>query len=89
MLQMAPPPKLPPITNAERPHGRLQFRMQLILLAAATVFVTAWLCTMGAVAAVLSVVVAKHILVALLLMGLGVDRERPQLDSDYPKWPVM
>jgi hypothetical protein len=76
MLRMTPPPQAPRISTAERPHGRLRFRLQLILLAAATVFVTAWLCTMGAVAAVLAIVVAKHILVALLLMGVGVDRER-------------
>lgn len=76
MFQMAPPPHAPRIAIADLPQGRLRFRLQLILLAAATVFVTAWLCTMGAVVAVLSVVVAKHILVALLVMGLGVDRDR-------------
>lgn len=75
MLQVTPP--RPPWTStADRPHGRMHFRLQLILLATATVLVTAWLCTMGAVAAVLALVVAKHILVALLLMGLGVDRNR-------------
>jgi hypothetical protein len=46
----------------------------------ATIIVTAWLCTLGPLPAVLSLVVAKHILVAFLVMGLGVDSKRhPEL----------
>jgi hypothetical protein len=33
------------------------------------VLVTVWLCNFGAVSAILSIMVAKHILVAILMMG--------------------
>jgi hypothetical protein len=50
--------------------------MNLVLLASATVLLTAWFCTMGAIPGVIAVIVAKHILVALLAMGVGIDRRR-------------
>ena len=50
--------------------------MRLIVYAAVTVFVTAWFCTMGPVPAILALVVAKHVLVAILLMGVGMDRAK-------------
>jgi hypothetical protein len=38
-----------------------------------TVLITAWLCTLGAIPAILGLMVAKHVLVAIVMMGLGVD----------------
>lgn len=55
---------------------RLQRRLQQVTLAAATVFITAWCVTLGSVAAVVSLAVAKHVLVAILVMGLEVDAPR-------------
>jgi hypothetical protein len=40
------------------------------------VLITGWLCTFGAIAAILALMTAKHILVAILVMGLGVDAQR-------------
>lgn len=62
----------------DRPNGGLHTRLRLILYSAVTIFLTAWFCTMGPIPAILSIVVAKHVLVAILLMGLGVDRARNQ-----------
>ena len=74
MIDMAPPPQMPAVTLEDRPGGHLHFRLKLIAWGTVTVFITAWLCTMGPIPAVLALVVAKHILVAILLMGVGVDR---------------
>jgi hypothetical protein len=38
-----------------------------------TVLATGWLCTLGALAAIIALMVAKHVLVAVLLIGLKVD----------------
>jgi hypothetical protein len=38
-----------------------------------TILATGWLCTFGAIPAIIAVCTAKHILVAILVMGLGVD----------------
>jgi hypothetical protein len=51
-------------------------RLWLVWMSVVTVLITAWLCTLGPLPAVLSLVIAKHILVAFLVMGLGVDAKR-------------
>ncbi len=68
-------PRLPATALDEKPFGKLNFRLKQIGWTAVTVFVTAWFCTMGPVPAVLALVVAKHVLVAILLMGMGIDRD--------------
>jgi len=55
---------------------RLRLRMHQITLTTITVVATAWCVTLGTVPAVLSLAVAKHVLVAILVMGLGVDAPR-------------
>jgi hypothetical protein len=54
---------------------RLRLRLQQVSLTTATVLVTTWCVTLGPVAAVVSLTIAKHILVAILVMGLGIDQE--------------
>jgi len=68
-------PRLPATILDEKPFGNLNFRLKQVAWSAVTVFVTAWFCTMGPIPAVLALVVAKHILVAILLMGVGVNRD--------------
>ncbi len=46
-------------------------------MTALTVLVTGWFCTLGWVPAILALLVAKHVLVAILVMGLGVDSAEP------------
>jgi hypothetical protein len=71
---MTPPPRSPILALDEKPGGHLRLNLKLIAWTAVTIFITAWFCTMGPIPAVLSLVVAKHILVAILMMGAGVDR---------------
>ena len=42
-------------------------------MTALTVLITGWFVSMGPIPAVLALLVAKHVLVAILVMGLGVD----------------
>jgi hypothetical protein len=81
MSQLAPPPALPPVSLGDN-DGLRKLRLRLVQIGATaiTVFVTAWLCTLGAIPAILGLMVAKHILVAILVMGLGVDAGRPELE---------
>ncbi len=51
-------------------------RLHQVTLSAVTVLVTAWCVTLGTVPAIISVSIAKHVLVAILVMGLGVDEPR-------------
>ncbi len=74
MFRMSPPPRMPTALD-ERPGGQLHFRMKQVIWASTTVLLTAWFCTMGPIPAIFALVVAKHILVAILLMGLGLDRQ--------------
>jgi hypothetical protein len=54
---------------------RLHLRMTQILATIVTLLVTGWFCTFGAIPAILALMTAKHILVAILVMGLGVDAQ--------------
>lgn len=54
-------------------YRKLRARLWLLSMTFLTILVTAWFCMMGALAAIIALVVAKHILVALLVMGLGMD----------------
>ena len=77
MIQMAPP-NYPPRVAVSEGDGlsRVRFRLWQILWTAVTVAVTAWICTFGWIPAILALMVAKHILVAILVMGLGVDAKQ-------------
>jgi hypothetical protein len=51
-------------------------RLLQLWLTLVTLLVTAWLVTLGPIPAIIAVVTAKHVLVAILVMGLGVDAPR-------------
>lgn len=76
MMDLSPPPSPPRVAVDDKPYGNIHQRLRLILWTTITIFLTAWFCTMGPIPAVLALVVAKHVLVAILVMGLGVDRAR-------------
>ena len=74
MALLAPPPRTPRLALDDNDDlNRLRMRLTQVLASIVTVLVTAWLCTFGAISAILALMVAKHILVAILVMGLGVD----------------
>jgi hypothetical protein len=54
-------------------------RMTQILATVITILVTGWVCSFGPIPAILALMVAKHILVAILVMGLGVDAQRAHM----------
>jgi hypothetical protein len=77
MALLAPPPSPPRVAIGDNDGlKRLRFRLLQILASAITVLITIWLCTLGAIPAILALMTAKHVLVAILLMGLGVDAPR-------------
>jgi hypothetical protein len=82
MIQLTPPqpPARLPLVALSDDDGLQAFRRKLRLLSwtTITILVTAWFCTFGPAAAVIALVIAKHILVALLVMGLGVDSSRDE-----------
>ncbi|HZV06104.1 MAG TPA: hypothetical protein VE999_13585 [Gemmataceae bacterium] len=76
MSLLAPPPRTPPIAlDDDDSVKRLRLRMTQILATIVTLLVTGWFCTFGAIPAILALMTAKHILVAILVMGLGVDAQ--------------
>lgn len=83
MKHMAPPP--PPTLIAQADNDdlrRLRLRLNQIALSVATVLITAWCVTLGVIPAIISLSIAKHILVAILAMGLGVDQQNPAARRD-------
>lgn len=70
MNGIAPPRTPAPVTTGGNDgFARLHLRLQVISLSTLTVVATAWCITLGPVPAVLALAVAKHVLVAFLVMG--------------------
>jgi hypothetical protein len=69
MSQLAPP--RPPIMVTVEDDGlrRLHFRLWQIVMTAMTVLLTTWFITFGAIPAIIALMVAKHVLVAILIRG--------------------
>ena len=64
------PPLPPPTVSDEGPLQRVHFRLWQIVLTAFTILLTGWFFTMGAVPGIIALLFAKHVLVAILAMGL-------------------
>ena len=77
MTMMAPPqpPLRVAVADDDAPH-HLRVRFWQLSLTATILFLTGWCFTLGWVPGILAAMVAKHILVAILVMGLGVDQPR-------------
>jgi hypothetical protein len=58
--------------------ARLRLRLWQLSGVSLTVVATAWLMTLGPIPGVIAVVTAKHVLVAILVMGLGVDAQQTE-----------
>ena len=78
MAQLAPPESPPPVAldDDEGRINRLRLRLFQWWCTLITVIVTAWLITLGPIPGIIGVVTAKHILVAIFVMGIGVDSSR-------------
>jgi hypothetical protein len=79
-MPLSAPPPLPPRVGIglDDDGGLQRFRMRACQMMATTITIvaTAWFCTFGIFPAIIALMVAKHVLVAILLMGLGVDAQR-------------
>ena len=73
-----PPPQAPPRVALDEGDGlnRVRFRLWQVAWTAATIGITAWICTFGWIPAILALLTAKHVLVAILVMGLGVNANK-------------
>jgi hypothetical protein len=78
----APPPDLPLVDQDDRDRDddrrRLRMRLTQLSVSAITVLATAWACTLGPIPAIIAIMTAKHILVAVYLMGLGMGDVYPK-----------
>ncbi len=52
----------------------LHARLWMLWATLVSILVTVWLCTLGPLPAILAVVVEKHVLVAILIMRLDVEK---------------
>jgi hypothetical protein len=78
MSVLTPPPLPPwPALDDAGNHRRVRLRLTQILTTVVTVLVTVWLCMLGPIPGLIGLLFAKHILVAVLLMGLGMGDVRP------------
>ena len=68
------PPRSPltVTTGGDGGSRRLQLRLQKIVFSSMTVAATAWCMTLGPIPAIVACAVAKHVLVAVLVMGYDV-----------------
>ena len=57
---------------------RLRRRLVQTGATVVTIVATGWLCTLGAIPAILALMVAKHVLVAVLMMDLGFEQPPPK-----------
>jgi hypothetical protein len=84
MAVLAPPPA-PPVVVTTDHYDRRRFRVRTVKLVVTlvTVLISAWLFTLGTLIGILGLLVAKHVLVAVFLMGSGV--HDPRLMPPAPK----
>jgi hypothetical protein len=53
--------------------GPYRLRLTQATATIVTVLATGWVCTLGPIPAIIGLMIGKHVLVAVLVMGLGVD----------------
>jgi hypothetical protein len=74
MSILAPPPRPPRVATGDDDRAKkLRLRLTQTMATLVTLLITAWLCCFGPIPAIIALVTAKHVLVAILLMGMGVD----------------
>lgn len=71
------PPTWPTYVAVEdRGPDRIRLRLKQLSWTTVTVAATTWVCTFGVIPGILAVAVAKHVLVAILVMGVGLDEQK-------------
>ncbi len=77
MNVLAPPPLPPRVTTGDGDGSRrFRFRSTQVMATLVTLLATGYVCSLGPIPAIIALSFAKHILVAVLMMGMGThDRE--------------
>jgi hypothetical protein len=79
MAVLTPPPSQPVVGPGDNEGvGRYRLAVMQVLATVLTILATGWFCTMGVIPAIIALMTAKHILVAVLLVGLKVDWPSPE-----------
>ena len=75
MMSMLPPSR-PPAVDVKDNDGlnRLQLRLWQVLMTSLTLAVSGWFWSMGVVPGILSIFITKHVLVAILVVGMTPPR---------------
>ena len=83
MVQVEPPKPPPePTVALDDDMRRMNFRMWQVFVTLITVVVTVWFMMLGPIIAILALMIAKHVLVAVLAAGLHVPAvKEPKGDS--------
>jgi hypothetical protein len=85
MSHLAPPQMPPRVAVADHDGlARLHFRLWQLMVTAVTVLATGWCFTLGPIPAIIAVMVAKHILVAVLVMGMDYQALHQSPDPGAP-----
>lgn len=80
-INMASPPAPPRVALGDGGESeQIQRKLWQWWLTLVTVLITVWLITLGPIPAIIAVITAKHVLVAILMMGLSVDLKQPAED---------
>lgn len=69
-MHLAPPRPPGSLVTYSDGMNRVQFRLWQIMMTAITLLATGWFMTFGLWPAILALMIAKHILVVILLVGL-------------------
>jgi hypothetical protein len=84
MAHMAPPRQPGSLlVTYDDGRRRVQFRLWQIVMTAITLLATAWFMTFGLWSAVIAAMIAKHLLVVIVLVGLDLP-EQPSRSSLHP-----
>jgi hypothetical protein len=72
---MMAPPRLPTETclGDDDRQGKLKLRLWQLGWSTVVILVTVWAMTLGKIPGIVAILTAKHILVAILAMGLGIN----------------
>ena len=82
MVHLSSPPRLPVTVALADGDGlrRTHFRIWQWGMSMITVLITVWFMTLGAIPGIIAIVAAKHVLVAILVAGLGInDAQKTEL----------
>jgi hypothetical protein len=72
MSRLAPPPLQPLTAAGDDGMRRLQFRVWQVWISTLTTLIAVWFLTFGVLPGIIAIVVAKHVLVAVYLIGINV-----------------